>query len=133
MCRRVFAHTDGAFVRASSTLQLVTGRIASRLLVLAFVTAAACDKDETKDSPDAKTSSSPAESSAGVSAFTEYQRRSMTSEARVQAATLFDAASAYFHMEHVSRAELGVIGAGGSIKDDAPHECPNDGLSLIHI
>lgn len=83
----------------------------------------ACDKEETKESPDAKTSSSEAK----PGAFTEYQRRSKTSEARVSAARLFDGASAYFHEEHVSRAELSVIGAGGSINADAAHECPNDG------
>lgn len=107
----------------------MTGRIAPRLLVVALVATAACDKDESPkvsdaaEAPETKTSSAQAD----ASAFTKYQRRSMTSEARVQLATLFDAASAYFNEEHISRGDLAVIGAGGSIKDSAPHECPNDG------
>jgi hypothetical protein len=60
-------------------------------------------------------------------AFTGYMRRSKTSEARVQVAKMFDGASAYFNEEHVSRAEVAVIGAGGALAGPAPHRCPNDG------
>jgi prepilin-type N-terminal cleavage/methylation domain-containing protein len=60
-----------------------------------------------------------------VPALTKYMRRSKTSEARVQIAKLFDAASAYFNEEHVERGEVQIIGAGGGISDLAPHRCPH--------
>jgi type II secretory pathway pseudopilin PulG len=60
-----------------------------------------------------------------VPALTKYMRRSKTSEARVQIAKLFDAASAYFNEEHVERGEVQVIGQGGGITTLAPHRCPH--------
>lgn len=60
-----------------------------------------------------------------VPALTKYMRRSKTSEARVQLAKLFDAASAYFNEEHVERGEVTVLGQGGNISDLAPHRCPH--------
>lgn len=66
-----------------------------------------------------------------IPAMTKYMRRSKTSEARVQIAKMFDAASAYFNEEHVSRGAVAIIGAGGTIGGAvggiAPHACPNDG------
>lgn len=59
-------------------------------------------------------------------AFSKYMSRSKTSEARVQLAKMFDATSAFFNEEHVSRGEIAVLGAGGSL-GAAPHACPNDG------
>jgi type IV pilus assembly protein PilA len=64
-----------------------------------------------------------------TNAFTGYMNRSKTSEARVQIAKMFDAASAYFDEEHVSRADVAIIGAGGALAELAPHQCPNDGSS----
>jgi len=64
--------------------------------------------------------------------FQKYMRRSKTAEARVQIAKMFDAASAYFMEEHVSRAEVAVLGAGGAITGSAPHRCPNDGSKTGH-
>lgn len=87
----------------------------------------ACDKEETTESTEAKTSSSETKTSSSAakpSAVEEYQMRSKTSEARVNAAKLFDAASSYFHEEHISLDEVAALGAGGSV---GPHECPNDG------
>lgn len=60
-----------------------------------------------------------------VPALTKYMRRSKTSEARVQIAKLFDAASAYFNEEHVDRGQVQIIGGGGAISDLAPHRCPH--------
>jgi prepilin-type N-terminal cleavage/methylation domain-containing protein len=60
-----------------------------------------------------------------VPALSKYMRRSKTSEARVQLAKIFDAASAYFAEEHVDRGEVQVIGAGGGITDISPHRCPH--------
>jgi prepilin-type N-terminal cleavage/methylation domain-containing protein len=60
-----------------------------------------------------------------VPALTKYMRRSKTSEARVQIAKLFDAASAYFNEEHVERGEVQIIGQGAAISDLAPHRCPH--------
>ncbi|WP_323137465.1 type IV pilin protein [Paraliomyxa miuraensis] len=60
-----------------------------------------------------------------IPALTKYMRRSKTSEARVQIAKLFDAASAYFNEEHVDRGQVQVIGAGGAISALAPHRCPH--------
>jgi len=60
-----------------------------------------------------------------VPALTKYMRRSKTSEARVQIAKLFDAASSYFNEEHVERGQVQVIGGGGAISDLAPHRCPH--------
>jgi prepilin-type N-terminal cleavage/methylation domain-containing protein len=60
-----------------------------------------------------------------VPALTKYMRRSKTSEARVQIAKVFDAASSYFNEEHVERGEVALIGAGGAISDTAPHRCPH--------
>jgi hypothetical protein len=65
-----------------------------------------------------------------TAAFTQYMSRSKTSEARVQIAKLFDAASSYFNEEHVSRADVAIIGAGGALPEVAPHSCPNDGSSV---
>jgi type IV pilus assembly protein PilA len=59
-----------------------------------------------------------------VPALTKYMRRSKTSEARVQLAKVFDAASSYFNEEHVERGEVTVLGQGGNISDLAPHRCP---------
>jgi hypothetical protein len=53
-----------------------------------------------------------------TSAFTKYMQRSKTSEARVQLAKMFDAASAYFNEEQVAR---------GSVDAAVVHACPNDG------
>jgi type IV pilus assembly protein PilA len=61
-----------------------------------------------------------------VPAFTKYMRRSKTSEARVQIAKMFDAASAYFNEEHVARGSV-ALGAGGELAAIAAHGCPNDG------
>jgi hypothetical protein len=61
-------------------------------------------------------------------AFTGYMNRSKTSEAKIQLAKLFDATSSYFNEEHVSPADIAVLGAGG-IPTVAPHLCPNDGSS----
>lgn len=52
-------------------------------------------------------------------AFTKYISRSKTSEARVQMAKMFDAASAFFNEEHVDRSAIGI---GGALP--APHRCP---------
>ncbi len=60
-----------------------------------------------------------------IPALTKYMRRSKTSEARVQIAKMFDAASAFFNEEHVERGATGLIGAGGTITDLAPHRCPH--------
>lgn len=60
-------------------------------------------------------------------AFTKYTRRAKTSEARIQLAKMFDAASSYFMEEHIERGDVMVLGAGGSISDAAPHKCPNNG------
>jgi prepilin-type N-terminal cleavage/methylation domain-containing protein len=60
-----------------------------------------------------------------IPALTKYMRRSKTSEARVQIAKLFDATSAYFAEENVTRGQTGLIGAGGVITADAPHKCPH--------
>jgi type IV pilus assembly protein PilA len=59
-----------------------------------------------------------------IPALTKYMRRSKTSEARVQIAKMFDAASAYFNEEHVERGEVAVIGSGATISELAPHRCP---------
>mgnify|MGYP001162882223 CR=1 FL=1 len=59
-----------------------------------------------------------------IPALTKYMRRSKTSEARVQIAKMFDAASAYFNEEHVERGDVAVIGSGAAISDLAPHRCP---------
>ncbi len=61
-----------------------------------------------------------------IPAMTKYMRRSKTSEARVQIAKMFDAASAYFNEEHVSRGAVAILG-GGAVTGTAPHQCPNDG------
>ena len=61
-----------------------------------------------------------------IPAFTKYMRRSKTSEARVQLAKMFDAASAYFNEEHVDRGAVAIIGGGGPT-DVTPHKCPNNG------
>lgn len=60
-----------------------------------------------------------------IPALTKYMRRSKTSEARVQIAKVFDAASAYFSEEHVERGATQTIGSGGGISDLAPHRCPH--------
>ena len=60
-----------------------------------------------------------------IPALTKYMRRSKTSEARVQIAKIFDAASAYFNEEHVERGQVQVIGGGAGISDLAPHRCPH--------
>ncbi|MEM7157494.1 MAG: prepilin-type N-terminal cleavage/methylation domain-containing protein [Myxococcota bacterium] len=60
-----------------------------------------------------------------VPALTKYMRRSKTSEARVQIAKMFDAASAYFSEEHVERGSTQTIGAGGGVSDLATHRCPH--------
>lgn len=60
-----------------------------------------------------------------IPALTKYMRRSKTSEARVQLAKMFDAASAFFNEEHVDRGQVQLIGAGGAIADLAPHRCPH--------
>ncbi|MCA9705022.1 MAG: hypothetical protein KDK70_04120 [Myxococcales bacterium] len=61
-----------------------------------------------------------------VPALTKYMRRSKTSEARVQIAKMFDAASAYFNEEHVSRGAIAILGGEGALPVTAPHQCPND-------
>jgi type IV pilus assembly protein PilA len=60
-----------------------------------------------------------------IPALTKYMRRSKTSEARVQLAKMFDAASAYFNEEHVERGNVELLGQGGQISDMAPHRCPH--------
>lgn len=60
-----------------------------------------------------------------IPALTKYMRRSKTSEARVQLAKMFDAASAFFNEEHVDRGQVALIGNGGLIADLAPHRCPH--------
>ena len=60
-----------------------------------------------------------------IPALTKYMRRSKTSEARIQIAKLFDAASAYFNEEHVERGKVGLIGSGAAITAAAPHKCPH--------
>ncbi|MEM6290262.1 MAG: prepilin-type N-terminal cleavage/methylation domain-containing protein [Myxococcota bacterium] len=60
-----------------------------------------------------------------IPALTKYMRRSKTSEARVQIAKMFDAASAFFNEEHVNRGATELIGAGAGIEDLAPHRCPH--------
>ncbi len=60
-----------------------------------------------------------------IPALTKYMRRSKTSEARIQLAKMFDAASAFFNEEHVERGQVQVISAGGAITDLAPHRCPH--------
>lgn len=62
-----------------------------------------------------------------IPALTKYMRRAKTSEARVQIAKMFDAASSYFSEEHVSRAAVALIGAGGGLPAGTPHQCANDG------
>ncbi len=62
-----------------------------------------------------------------IPAFTKYTRRSKTSEARVQIAKMFDAASSFFNEEHVERSAVALIGGGGTLPTSAPHRCPNDG------
>ncbi len=59
-----------------------------------------------------------------IPAFTKYIRRSKSSEARVQIAKMFDAASAYFNEEHVTR---GAVALDGTVAEMAAHMCPNDG------
>jgi hypothetical protein len=73
--------------------------------------------------------------SIAIPAFTKYVRRSKTSEARVQLAKMFDAASAYFNAEHTSRGGLTTLGREGSPADPlaglaAAHGCPNDGREV---
>lgn len=53
-----------------------------------------------------------------IPAFTKYMRRSKSSEARVQIAKMFDAASAYFNEEQVPPPGVALL---------ATHGCPNDG------
>ncbi|MCH9687388.1 MAG: hypothetical protein K0V04_38495 [Deltaproteobacteria bacterium] len=60
-------------------------------------------------------------------AFGKYTSRSKTSEARVNIAKMFDAASAYFNEEHVERGAVAAIGGGGTLSGYAPHRCPSDG------
>ena len=60
-----------------------------------------------------------------IPALDRAVRRSKTSEARVQIAKIFDAASAYFNEEHVERGQVQVIGGGAGISDLAPHRCPH--------
>jgi len=60
-----------------------------------------------------------------IPALTKYMRRSKTSEARVQLAKMFDAASAFFNEEHVDRGQVALIGQGGGIALLAPHRCPH--------
>ncbi len=60
-----------------------------------------------------------------IPALAKYMRRSKTSEARIQLAKMFDAASAYFGEEHVERGEVQTIGAGGAITDLSTHRCPH--------
>ena len=60
-----------------------------------------------------------------IPALTRTMQRSKTSEARVQIAKMFDAASAYFNEEHVGRGQVELIGEGGAISDLAPHRCPH--------
>ncbi len=62
-----------------------------------------------------------------VPAFMKYTRRAKTSEARVQLAKMFDAASAYFNEERVDRSAVAEIGAGAALAEIAPHGCPNNG------
>lgn len=65
-----------------------------------------------------------------IPALTKYMRRSKTSEARVQIAKMFDAASAYFVEEHVDSSTVSLLGSGGSVSTTAPHRCPvNPALS----
>lgn len=66
-----------------------------------------------------------------VPALSRYLRRSKTSEARVQLAKMFDAASAYFSEEHVERGEVELIGGGGGITDISPHRCPHQSTQPI--
>ena len=61
-----------------------------------------------------------------IPAFTKYMRRAKTSEARVQLAKMFDAASAYFNEEHVERGATALIDPTEAL-DVAPHKCPNNG------
>lgn len=61
-----------------------------------------------------------------IPALTKYMRRSKTSEARVQLAKMFDAASSFFNEEHVERGATALIGNGGTITDMAPHRCPHE-------
>lgn len=60
-----------------------------------------------------------------VPALTKYMRRSKTAEARAQLAKIFDSASSYFNEEHVARAAVVTLGAGGAIANEAPHKCPH--------
>ncbi|MEM7154566.1 MAG: hypothetical protein AAF799_17090 [Myxococcota bacterium] len=62
-----------------------------------------------------------------IPAMVKYTRRAKTSEARVQIAKMFDAASAYFNEEHVDRGATVFLGGGGMPVDSAPHKCPNNG------
>lgn len=62
-----------------------------------------------------------------IPAMVKYTRRAKTSEARVQIAKMFDAASAFFNEEHVDRGAIAILGAGGTITSTAPHKCPNNG------
>lgn len=59
-----------------------------------------------------------------IPALTKYMRRSKTSEARVQIAKMFDAASAYFVEEHVGSSTVALLGSGGTVSTTAPHRCP---------
>lgn len=62
-----------------------------------------------------------------VPAFIKYTRRSKTSEARVQLAKMFDAASSYFNEEHVDRGTAAALLAAEELAARAPHKCPNNG------
>lgn len=62
-----------------------------------------------------------------VPAFVKYTRRSKTSEARVQLAKMFDAASSYFNEEQMDRAAVISLSEGGEFPDLASHRCPNNG------
>jgi hypothetical protein len=62
-----------------------------------------------------------------IPAFSKYMRRSKTSEARVQIAKMFDAASAYFNEEHVERAATTLGHEVDPLAGLASHKCPNDG------
>ena len=59
-----------------------------------------------------------------IPALTKYMRKARTSEAKAQIAKMFDAASAYFNEEHVERGETVILGSGGTVKNLAPHQCP---------
>lgn len=61
-----------------------------------------------------------------IPATVKYARRAKTAEARVQLAKMFDAASAFFNEEHVSRGAIGILG-GPPPAATAAHKCPNNG------